>query len=148
MEFVRDDVNMISGNSGKLRIFPSRGFILPVNIDNVIKSKLVGEKDKSKIAKELRFKIEKSGIQREQVMMLDIMANNDWKRNLYFSSPGGSDVSLALYSSGYIKQNGLVFEVSPLQDREIVSKDRMYDNLMKVYSYGKSKKRLMNRRRR
>ncbi|TNE55640.1 MAG: DUF2723 domain-containing protein [Bacteroidetes bacterium] len=137
MEFVRDDHNMISGNIGELRMFPSRGFILPVNKDNVLKTGLVQKEDLSKVEKELRFKIEKSGIQREQVMMLDIMANNDWERNLYFSSPGGSDVSMALYTRGYLKQNGMVFEVSPIADREIVSKDHMYKNLMETYAYGK-----------
>lgn len=70
-------------------------------------------------------------------MMLDIMANNNWERGLYFSSPGGSDVSLALYRAGYVKQNGMTFEVSPLNlPRDRFNSSEMYKHLMNDYSYG------------
>ena len=70
-------------------------------------------------------------------MMLDILANNDWERSVGFSSPGGSDVSMALYRKGYIKQNGMVFELSPLKNtRERFNADKMYNNLMENYSFG------------
>jgi flagellar biogenesis protein FliO len=137
MEFVRDDKNMISNEGRQLRVFPSKGFILPVNVENAVKSGLITEKEKASAEKELRFRIDKQAITREQVMMLDILANNDWKRNIYFSSPGGSDVSIALYQVGYVKQNGMVFEVSPIRNQEIIAKDKMYKNLMEVYEFGK-----------
>jgi hypothetical protein len=69
-------------------------------------------------------------------MMLDILANNDWKRGIYFSSPGGSDVSIALYKRGYVKQNGMAFELSPLNEMNNRYADEMYDNLMKNYVFG------------
>ena len=53
------------------------------------------------------FDFDKQGLTREQVMMLDILANNDWKRGIFFSSPGGSDVAYSLYRRGHIKQLGL-----------------------------------------
>ncbi len=137
MEFVRDDKNMITNSGRLLRVFPCKGFILPVNKDNAIKSGLITTEEAKRAEKELRFRMDKQAITREQVMMLDILANNDWKRNVYFSSPGGSDLSIALYQSGYVKQNGMVFEVSPMRDQEILAKDKMYKNLMEVYSYGK-----------
>lgn len=137
MAFVRDDNNMISNSGRRLRVFPSKGFILPVNLDNAVKSGLITAEEKKSAEKELRFKIDKQAITREQVMMLDILANNDWKRNIYFSSPGGSDVSIALYQVGYVKQNGMVFEVTPMRDQDIIAKDKMYKNLMTVYTFGK-----------
>lgn len=140
MEFVRNDKYMISYGGTPLRIFPSSGFILPVNIENAVKSGIITEKEKDKCHKDLRFNFTDPGLTREQVMMLDVMANNDWKRGLYFSSPGGSDVSLALYRRGYVKQNGMAFEVSPLnapQDR--FHMEVMYQNMMKNYSYGEMK---------
>jgi hypothetical protein len=137
MEFVRDDKNQISNNGRMLRVFPSKGFIVPVDKNEIVKSGLVSKEKANKAVDELRFKIDKQAITREQVMMLDIIANNNWKRNIYFSSPGGSDVAIALYTSGYVKQNGMVFEMTPIRDQEVVEKTKMYDNLMNVYSYGK-----------
>ncbi len=136
MEFVRDDAHLIKYQGQRsLRVFPSSGFIFPVNAENAAKSKVITEGQKKECLKELRFSFDARGITREQVMMLDIMANNNWKRGLYFSSPGGSDVSMALYRSGYIKQNGLVFEVSPLDKQRDRFSEKMFDNLMN-YNYG------------
>lgn len=137
MAFTRDDNNLIETDGQTIRIFPSSGFVLPVNVENAVKSGLITKAQKSECVKELRFNFDKQYITREQTMMLDIMANNDWKRGIYFSSPGGSEVSLALYRRGYVKQNGMAFEVSPLdRPSERMNAERMYDNLMNNYSYG------------
>jgi hypothetical protein len=74
---------------------------------------------------------------------LDILANNDWKRSIYFSSPYGSSVSIGLYQAGFVKQNGLVFELSPVRakDNMPINMDRMYKNLMDVYAYGDMNKK-------
>lgn len=137
MEFVRDDANQMNIQGRTLRVFPSKGFILPVNKANVLKSGLVSKADIAKVGDEIKFRIDKQAITREQVMMLDIMNNNDWKRNIYFSSPGGSDVSMALYYAGFAKQNGMVFEMTPLRSQDVLDKEKMFKNLMEVYDYGK-----------
>ena len=137
MEFVRDDNNQITNNNNKLRVFPSKGFIVPVNKKNVVASGIVSKEKANDLPAEIRFVIDKQAITREQVMMLDVIANNDWKRPIYFSSPGGSDVSIALYTSGYVQQNGMAYEFTPLQERNPIDKVKMLNNLTKVYNYGK-----------
>lgn len=137
MAFTRDDKNLLETEGQTIRIFPSSGFVLPVNFKNAVNSGLISKDQKDECVKELRFNFDKQYITREQTMMLDIIANNDWKRGIYFSSPGGSEVALALYRRGYVKQNGMAFEVSPLdRPSERTNSDRMYENLMKNYSYG------------
>ncbi len=144
MEFVRDDQNIVTFQGQRnLRVFPSKAFALKVNKDNAVASGIISEKDKKNTLDEIRFRFDKSGISREQVMMLDIMANNDWKRAIYFSSPGGSEVALALLRGmtgrdGYIKQNGMAFELNPLgYSSGGVDREKMYNHLMDTYSYGK-----------
>jgi hypothetical protein len=137
MDFVRNDNNLVNYDARrKVRVFPSSGFILPVNKENAVKSGVITAKEKDLCFDEIRFDFGARGITREQVMMLDVIANNDWKRGIYFSSPGGSDVSIALYQRGYVKQNGMAFELSPLKDRARFAADKMYNNLMNVYKYG------------
>jgi hypothetical protein len=141
MEFVRDDKNQVvyEGQS-KLRIFPSSGFILPVNADNAVKSGIIKAAQKTECYNELKFNFEEQGLTREQVMMLDILANNEWKRGIFFSSPGGSDVAMALNKTGYIKQNGMAYVLTPVKNRRNRFDDEvMYNNLMKRYDFGDMK---------
>lgn len=141
MEFTRDDKNMFvpSGRRSKMRFFPSHGFVMKVNKDNVIKSGIAKEEQRAAIADEVKFFIDKQYLTREQVMMMDILANNDWKRGIYFSSPYGSNVSIALLQAGFVKQVGLSFELNPVVDNERIpmNMEKMYNDLMNVYSYGK-----------
>ena len=137
MAFVRDDKNLVAFSAQRnVRVFPSAGFILPVNKDNAVKSGVIRADQKKNCFEEIRFNFEARGLTREQVMMLDILANNEWKRGIYFSSPGGSDVSIALYQKGYVKQNGMGFELSPLNEMNNRYSDKMYNNLMNEYNYG------------
>lgn len=141
MEFTRDDKNMFApnGRNSMMRIFPSKGFILPVNKENAVKSGIISASEKAEAEDTIRFTIDKQYLTREQVMMLDILANNDWKRAIYFSSPYGSSVSIGLYQAGHVKQNGVVYELSPVRakDNNPTNREGMYKNIMQVYSYGK-----------
>lgn len=146
MAFVRDDANMVAFNNGQqtLRVFPSSGFVLPVNKENVLASKLISKEQVSDCVDEIKFRFTEGGLTREQVMILDVLANNDWKRPIYFSSPMGSKVGKSLYlgygrqgRDGYVKQNGLAFELTPLKTKStMLNRDKMYANLMENYEFG------------
>lgn len=152
MEFVRDDNNMLKSPSGRdLRFFPSRGFILPVNPDNALKSGVISEKERNLCEKEIRFSFAKgrmfssdvNGLSREEVMMLDILANFEWKRGIYFSSPGGSDVAKSFYGDGRLVSYGQTSVLTPLKLQYVAenSKRVSYDNIMNKYDYGNVKQK-------
>lgn len=145
MEFVRDDANMMEQPGRKLRFFPASGFVLNVNIENAVKAGIITEEYADKADTQIRFNFRKGGVlrsdvrglSREEVMMLDILANFDWKRGIYFSSPGGSDVAKALYGEGYIHNFGQIHGFTPLKGdaAEGFVRDEMYDNIMNKYDY-------------
>ncbi|MFT7343984.1 MAG: hypothetical protein ACI9XP_000561 [Lentimonas sp.] len=135
MTFVANDANLVNfDRTRKVRIFPSKGFSFDVNKENAIASGVV--KKSEKMLDEIRFEFDDRYLSREQLMMLDIMVNNDWKRGISYSSPGSSAVSIALYRRRYLKQSGLSFELSPSIDQTApLDQDRMYENLMTTYNY-------------
>lgn len=141
MAFTRDDNNMvrIEAYNSSFRLIPGNSFTIKVNKENVIKSGLVSEKDRGNIVDYVTFKLTKQYVTKEQVMMMDMLANNDWKRPIFFSSNYGSDVSIGLFQDGFVKQVGLAFELIPVKNmyRSGINEDKMYQNLMSVYSYGK-----------
>ncbi len=151
MEFVRDDNNMLKSPSGRdLRFFPSKGFILQVNPENALASGVINEEERNLCEKEIRFSFAKgrmfssdvNGLSREEVMMLDILANFEWKRGIYFSSPGGSSVAKSLYGDGRLVSYGQTSVLTPLKLQYAAenSKRHSYDNIMNKYDYGNLKK--------
>lgn len=139
MKFVRNDANKLEIRGGrKIRFFPSAGFIIPTNIENAVKAKIISEDYADKALKELRISFDVNGISREGIMMMDILANFDWKRGIYYSSPGGSDVAKALYYAGYLQNYGQIFGLTPLQPQAAkeYAQNLMYDNILHKFSYG------------
>jgi hypothetical protein len=147
MAFTRDDDNVFVSESGdRTTFFPSSRFTLKVNKNNAISSGVINtamEKDSCPNKIEFEFNSEKDpALTRDEIMMMDIVANNDWKRGIYFSSSRGSSFALALLSSGYVKQVGMAYELSPIRvEPNFYNIPKMFKNLTKTYSYGKMNKK-------
>ncbi len=140
MAFVRNDANMLTTQANTFRFFPTNTFSLKVNKENLLKSGVVpSNTDKSKIMDQVQFTLSARAITREEIMMLDVLANNDWKRGIYFSSPYGSNVSKALLNAGALKQTGSTYEVNPIQQEAPMDVEEMYESLMKKQHFGNMK---------
>lgn len=140
MAFVRDDANMLTAQGRSERFFPGTKFILKVNKENVLKSGILpADTDKSKIRDFITLSFDASYITREEVMMLDILANNDWKRGIYFSNARASKVSNALLDGNALKQTGSSFEVNPLKTDIPLEVDALYASLMNGQHFGNMK---------
>ena len=144
VDFVRNDDNIIAkptrgGGTMNLRFFPTSGFIIPVdNVDNMLKHGII-TKEEAKDLEPIRFRMKEGAIGREQVMILDILANFEWDRPIYFSNPYPSEVGKALYTQGYVAMEGMVFQLTPVKGKNIDT-DKMYENLTKNYLYGNMEK--------
>lgn len=142
MDFVRNDNNYVVDKDGShISFFPSSAFRFKVNKTNLLKSGIIQKKDLSNCAEEIVFAFNSEqdrAITREEIMMMDVVANNDWERGIYFASNRGSSFSIALLSNGWIKQVGMAYVLSPIKLNSPVfySVDEMYTNLMKTYEYG------------
>ena len=145
MAFVRNDDNIVTMDANTFRVFPTDHFQININKKHVISSGIVSAKQEDLIANEISFdfinqtkNINYGGLTREEVMMLDVLANNQWKRGVYFSSPGGSEVSKKLISNGHLADVGLAHVISPLKitNSKKYFMDVKYNNLMKKYKYG------------
>jgi hypothetical protein len=77
-------------------------------------------------------------------MILDLLANNDWKRPVYFVTTTGTDTYIGL--ENYFHLEGLAYRLLPVQaqktDGQIgeVNIDVMYDNLMNKFKWGNMNK--------
>jgi len=138
MDFARNDDNILSNEGNGVRAVPCLGFRIPVDKENAVKSGIITAKEKNQCVDEVILVMDSRAAGKSDLMILDMLANNDWKRAMYFSSPGGTEVGMSLYHSGFLRQNGMAWEVSPIKTnpRAPFNVDAMYDNLMNRYEYG------------
>ncbi|MBP5994758.1 MAG: DUF2723 domain-containing protein [Crocinitomicaceae bacterium] len=140
MAFVRDDNNMLTDEGKKYSFFPSNRFSLKVNKENALKAGTITQKELASCSDEINFEFSTErdpALTRDEVMMMDIVANNDWKRGIFFSSSRGSSFSVALLSGGHVKQVGMAYELSPVKEEPMFyNVAKMVKNMMSVYEYG------------
>ncbi|MRI02516.1 DUF2723 domain-containing protein [Kriegella sp. EG-1] len=123
--------------------YPTHKIRIPVNKQNVLESGLVKEKDSALIVDYIDIDISQSAITKKSMMMLDIVANNDWKRPLYFSG-GSFDDAEYIWMKDYLQLDGLTYKLVPIKterknafDMGRIDTDLMYD-IVKKWDWGNS----------
>ena len=96
--------------------YPTNKIRVPVNKKNVIKSGLVSEKDYELILDYIDIDLPSSGLYKNQLLMLDILANNDWKRPIYFTGGSYNDAEY-LWMKEYLQLDGLVYKLVPIRTK-------------------------------
>jgi hypothetical protein len=125
--------------------FPTRHVRVPVNKDVVLKNGLVKPEDADKIVPYLDITINNSAIYKNRLLMLDIIANNNWERPIYFSGGAFSDEDY-IWMKDYLQLDGLCYKLVPIKtpvnranpfDMGRVDPDLMYD-LVSSWDWGGS----------
>jgi hypothetical protein len=119
---------------------PTNKFLLKVDSATVVNNGTVKPEDADKIVKEIPFVINKSRIMKNEWMMLDLLANNNWERPIYFvSSAGDGNIGL----NDYLQEEGFAYRLVPIKttskgylDIGRIDSDIMYEKLMEKYKWG------------
>jgi len=96
------------------REFPVSKLSIPVDADKVRKNGTVNPGDS--VLTELRFEIPESklraGLVKSDLVILNILATNEWDRPIYFTSPMGE-----LGFSEFLRKDGMAYRLVPVQNR-------------------------------
>jgi hypothetical protein len=129
----------------ELDIIPSRTIRIPVDTAKVIASGTVKPEDADKIVPYIDIKLKGSSILKSQLLVLDMLAHNDWKRPLYFVTGYHSD---ALGLEEYFQLEGLAYRLVPIKSQNKswleygrVNSDILYDNMMNKFVWGGAKEK-------
>lgn len=104
----------IEGEKIQFASYPTNKIRIPVNKENVLKSGVVAPKDADKIVDYIDITLPQSGIGKNRMMMLDIIANNDWKRPIYFTG-GSFSPEEYIWMKDYLQLDGLVYKLVPIR---------------------------------
>lgn len=125
--------------------FPTRHISIPVNKEEVLKNGTVKAKDADKIEDNLYAEIEGSYIYKNRLLMLDIIANNNWERPIYFTG-GAFGADDYVWLKDYLQLDGMCYKLVPIKtpvdranpyDMGRVDPDLMY-NMVKEWNWGGS----------
>ena len=142
-----EDPNQLPESQQEGVFYPTRKIRIPVNKENVLKSGIVKAEDADKIVPYIDIDLPESALLKNQMMMLDIVANNDWERPIYFTGGSYSD-SEYLWMKKYLQLEGLVYKLVPIETNlgeenpylmGRIDPDLMYDIVMK-WDWGNSER--------
>jgi tetratricopeptide (TPR) repeat protein len=148
MNFVANDspATKVELGSGKLaNSFPSKIIRIPVDKEAVLKNGIVAEKDAAKIVSYIDIELDGDFIYKNRMMMLDIIANNNWERPIYFSGGSFGDDDY-LWMKDYLQLDGVVYKWVPIRtpvnernpfDMGRVDTEKMYE-IVKKWDWGNS----------
>jgi len=141
MEFVAsDDSRTKVPQAPDYDFIPSKSLSVPVDSALVINNGTVKPGDADKIVKSINWTINRNYVMKSELMVLDLLATNNWERPVYFAITVGSDSYLNL--EPYFQLEGLAYRVVPIKtvnkDGQIgrIENDIMYDNMVNNFKWG------------
>ncbi|MFY7810675.1 MAG: protein O-mannosyl-transferase family [Flavobacterium sp.] len=137
---IENENTMITMQNGlKFHYYPTNKITIPVDKNKVIQNKVVSQKYYDQIVPNIDITIKGGALYQNRLMMIDIIANNNWKRPIYFSGGSNADDDYA-WMKDYLQLDGMVYKLVPIKtpkkdkhqfEMGIVDTDKMYDIVMK-----------------
>lgn len=137
-----DPQNKLQTQGGKdISYLPTKKMSVPVDSAKVLKNGTVLPELANRIVKAINWDLDKTYVLKNDLMVLDLLATNNWERPIYFAVTTGPESYLNLQD--YFQLEGLAYRLVPIkaqpQEQQIsgtrVATDIMYNNIMK-FSWG------------
>ncbi len=113
----RTQMSLPDGSS--LNFIPSKEMKITVNKDDIISKGLVSEEMRDKIVPEIKWDIRQNYIYKNDLMLLDLIASNNWERPIYFTSP--SAIEKVLDVDEYCHLEGIVYRFLPIKAKHMIN---------------------------
>jgi len=141
IEFVANEdkrTTQTTSTGRTMHYIPASNFKLAVDSAKVVANGTVAPEEADQIVSEIVWTMGQDAIYKDQLMILDMLAHNEWERPIYYTTPGqGGSVRL----DEYLELNGLTYRLVPIKGerqssvRGRINTATMYDNLMNKYRY-------------
>jgi hypothetical protein len=115
-------------------LLPSTNLVLKVNKDQVLKTGTVPASKADQIVPAMNIKMKQQAT-KSDMMIVDILQTNNWKRPVYFAVTVGRDMYLGM--DNYFQQEGIAYRIVPIKkEGGSVNTAVMYDNMMHKFRWG------------
>jgi len=152
---IKDWMNFVADDSQKTKVelesrqwantFPSKVIRVPVDKEAVLRNGIVEAKDADLIVPYIDIVLKGDVLYKNRLLMLDVIANNNWERPIYFSGGAFGDDDY-IWMKEYLQLEGVVYKLVPIRtplekgnpfEMGRIDTDKMYDIVMK-WDWGNS----------
>jgi hypothetical protein len=144
IEFVGSDdpkTKQIEGYEQEFDYIPGKNFSIPVDTALIFANGTVSRKYASKVVKSIDFTIKGNSLDKSQLITLDFIAHNNWKRPIYFVA---CNLEGTCGLDQYLQLEGFAYRLVPIKteftnysDCGRVETDTMYNNIMNKFIWGR-----------
>jgi hypothetical protein len=142
INFIKNPESTVEMQNGQtIHFYPTNKIRITINKNDIIKNKVVSPKYYDSIVPYIDIDIKGSALYKNRLMMLDIIANNNWKRPIYFSN-GAFDAEDYIWMKDYLQLEGMAYKLVPIKtplpkdgsplDMGMIDSDKLYNNVMKM----------------
>lgn len=147
IEFTKRDDSQVkfkTGGNKELPLYPQKNLRISIDKDAVLANGVVDEADSAKIVDYIDWNWKSNVITKRDLMVIDLIANNDWTRPIYFSITVGNSPKAYFWLNDYFQLEGMAYRFVPVYNKSAasgidygtVNTEIMYDNLINKFSYG------------
>ena len=96
------------------KIYPTNKLRIMVDKEAVLRNGIVAQKDADLIVPYIDITIAESALIKNRILMLDILANNNWERPIYFTG-GAQAAEEYIWLKDYLQLDGLAYKFVPIK---------------------------------
>ncbi|MEC3905831.1 DUF2723 domain-containing protein [Tamlana sp. 2201CG12-4] len=139
------DLSQVRNQDANATYMPTPYLRVPVNKNNVLNSGIVKPEHADDIVSHIDIKVTGGALYKNRLLMLDIVANNEWKRPIYFTGGSFGDDDY-IWMKDYLQLDGMCYKLVPIKtpvnkanpfDMGRVDADLMYEKVKK-WDWGNS----------
>jgi hypothetical protein len=121
-----------------LNTLPTKKLQLPINAQAVAHNQTVSPSRAGQVASRMEWELQTEALEKKHLVILDILASNNWQRPVYFSTSGGETSELGLQP--FLQLEGMALRVVPARNpnpkaEAYIDLDRTYQSLMQTFRY-------------
>ena len=141
----RSNIYKIPESNDELYFFKSNKFLIPVDSAKVVNDTTFKKDFRDRVMKVLPLTVNRSYVLKADLMILDLLANFNWDRPVYFAITVGESNYLGLQD--YFQVEGLAYRLVPFKvqshDGQLgeINTEIMYENMVNKFRWGNMNKK-------
>jgi len=124
----------------KMNYMPTTKISIPVDKAAVLKNGIVAKEDAHLILPRIEWNLNKDYIPKSEMMIIDLIAHNNWERPIYFAITVGDQYYMNLQD--YFQLDGMAYKLVPIKhqgsylDKGRINSNILYDNIINKFEWG------------